>query len=171
MTSVARRRLSSGTHSPYNIKVVTFAALFLAGVLLLAISSLTNYRFLGGASASVQMSETTLKPFSLLVKLTFTAEEHKSTFLKDIAPLAEYVKQHELDTIAYEVLLSDKDPLQVLILERYKDKENAFLSVHRSSKPFLEFRPKLQALEQAGFVTIQGESYFDAGVGFGDRAH
>jgi quinol monooxygenase YgiN len=176
MTSVARRRLSSGTHSPYNIKVITFAALFIAGVLLLALSSVTNYRFLGGASASsasasAQMSGEKSKPFSLLVKLVFTAEEHKSTFLKDIAPLAEYVKLHELDTIAYEVLLSDKDPLQVLILERYKDKENAFLSVHRSSNPFLEFRPKLQALEQAGFVTIQGESYLDAGVGFGDRAN
>jgi quinol monooxygenase YgiN len=171
MTSVARRRLSSGTHSPYNIKVVTFVALLIAGVLLLALSSLTSYRFLGGASASAQMSGEKSKPFSLLVKLVFTAEEHKSTFLKDIAPLAEYVKLHELDTIAYEVLLSDKDPLQVLILERYKDKENAFLSVHRSSNPFLEFRPKLQALEQAGFVTIQGESYLDAGVGFGDRAN
>ena len=107
--------------------------------------------------------------FSLLVKLTFTEPKHKESFLADIAPLAQYVKEHELDTIAYEVLLSDKDPLRVLILERYKDKEHAFLTVHRTSQPFLDFRPKLQALQEAGHVTIDGESFLDAGVGFGDR--
>ena len=108
--------------------------------------------------------------FSLLVSLNFTEEKHKVTFLEDFAPLAAYVKEKEVDTIAYEVLLSDKDPLRVLIMERYKDKEEAYLQVHKTSEPFLEFRPKLQALQEAGLVTVDGESYIDSGLGFvGDR--
>lgn len=112
----------------------------------------------------------TTTPFSLLVTLQFSATEHKETFLKDIQPLAEYIKTSEPMTLAYEVLLSDKDPLQVLILERYQDKEVAFVQVHRSSEPFQAFRPKLQAMQEAGHVTVSGHSYLDAGLGFGDRA-
>jgi quinol monooxygenase YgiN len=116
------------------------------------------------------MSETTTTPaFSLVVTLKFTAEEHKQTFLREFAPLAAYIKDNEQDTIAYEVLLSDQDPLQAVIFERYRDKETAFLKVHRSSAPFLEFRPKLKALQEAGHVTIEGHSYIDSRVGFGDR--
>lgn len=107
--------------------------------------------------------------FSLFVTLQFSAEEHKETFLQDIAPLAAYIRNEEPDTIAYEVLLSDQDPLKVLVMERYKDKDNAFLKVHRSSPLFLEFRPKLKAMQEAGYVTIQGNSFLDSGVGFGDR--
>jgi hypothetical protein len=55
------------------------------------------------------------------------------------------------------------------VLERYKDKEHAYLTVHKSSGPFLAFRPKLLAMQDAGYVTISGHSYLDAKVGFGDR--
>ena len=108
-------------------------------------------------------------PFSLLVTLTFTENEHKEKFLQDIAPLAAYVRDHEPDTIAYQVMQSDKDPLRVLILERYRDKETAYLQVHRSTAEFLAFRPKLKAMEDAGYVSIAGESYVDSEIGFGDR--
>ena len=108
-------------------------------------------------------------PFSLFVTLTFTAAEHLETFKRDIAPLCEYIKASEPETISYEVLLSDKDPLKVLIMERYKDKENAFLKIHRSSAPFNEFRPKLKALQDGGFVTVDGDSFVDSQIGFGDR--
>jgi quinol monooxygenase YgiN len=107
--------------------------------------------------------------FSLLVTLQFSLAEHKEKFLRDFQPLADYVKVQELDTLAYEVLLSEKDPLQVMIMERYKDKDVAYLMVHKSSAPFLAFRPKLQAMQEAGHVTISGNSYLDSGVGFGDR--
>jgi quinol monooxygenase YgiN len=108
-------------------------------------------------------------PFSLLVTLLFTATEHKEQFLRDFAPVAAHVQAHEPDTLAYEVLLSDQDSLQVLVLERYKDKDHAYLIVHRSSEPFLAFRPKLKAMQDAGDVTVSGHSYLDAKVGFGDR--
>jgi quinol monooxygenase YgiN len=108
-------------------------------------------------------------PFSLFVTLTFTAPEHLETFKADIKPLCDYIKTSEPGTISYEVLLSDKNPLKVLVMERYKDKDEAFLTVHRSSAPFQEFRPKLKALQDAGFVTVDGDSFVDSQLGFGDR--
>jgi quinol monooxygenase YgiN len=108
-------------------------------------------------------------PFSLLVTLVFTAEEYKQLFLKEFAPLAIYVSKHEPQTIAYEALQSDQNPLQILIMERYRDKEVAYLQIHKSSQPFLEFRPKLTGMQEAGHVTISGHSYVDTMVGFGDR--
>ena len=116
------------------------------------------------------MSSVSDPAFSLLVKLEFKEESFKDQFLKDMAPLAKYVKEEEPDTLAYEVLFNDKDPLKVLVLERYKDKEIAFLKVHRSSLPFQEFRPKLKAMIDGGYVTMEGDSYIDSMLGFGDRA-
>lgn len=107
--------------------------------------------------------------FSLLVTLQFTAEEHKQEFFKIVKPLADYIQSSEPETLAFEVMLNDKDPLQVMLLERYQDKENAFLKIHKTSAVFLEYRPKLQAMQDAGHVTISGNSYLDSGLGFGDR--
>lgn len=151
-----------------------------AGLLVLfaltSVSSLTFAKFsnsnIRNKAASVAAKATptmSSQTFSLLVTLIFTDDVHKKSFLRDIAPLAQYVKDYELETIAYEVLLSDKDPLRVVILERYRNKDNAFLKIHRNSKQFLEFRPKLQAMQEAGHVSVDGESYMDAGIGFGDR--
>jgi len=108
-------------------------------------------------------------PFSLLVTMTFTTSDFKEQFLRDIAPVAAYVHEKELDTIAYEVLVSDQNPFQVMVLERYKNKDNAYLAVHKSSAPFLAFRPKLKAMQDAGHVAVSGHSYLDAQIGFGDR--
>mmetsp|Transcript_39740 Transcript_39740/g.95898 ORF Transcript_39740/g.95898 Transcript_39740/m.95898 type:complete len:238 (-) Transcript_39740:169-882(-) len=107
--------------------------------------------------------------FSLFVTLEFTSDVYLQQFLTDLKPVADYVRENERGTISYEVLRSDKDPLRVMLMERYKDKEVAYLQVHRSSEPFLEYRPKLKAMEEAGYVKIVGESYVDTGVGFGDR--
>lgn len=107
--------------------------------------------------------------FSLLVTLKFSSTEYKDQFLQDIQPVADHCRKNEPDTLAYEVLLSDQDPLQVLVLERYRDKEVAYLQVHKSSAPFLTFRPKLQAMQEGGHVQISGHSYLDAGVGYTGR--
>lgn len=101
--------------------------------------------------------------------MVFSAAEHRDDFLEAFRPFAAYVRDHEPKTISYEALQSDKDPLQVMLLERYEDKEVAYLQVHRSSKEFLEFRPKLKAIQDAGHVTMDGHSYVDTMIGFGDR--
>jgi quinol monooxygenase YgiN len=108
--------------------------------------------------------------FSLFVTLKFSDSQFKEDFLRDIALVATHVRNSEPDTLSYEVLLSDKDDLTVVVMERYRDKEHAFLRVHRNSQPFQEFRPKLKAMQDDGKVTISGESFLDSGIGFGDRA-
>lgn len=109
-------------------------------------------------------------PFSLFVTLTFTDEDHKRKFLdEDFGPYCAFVKEHEPTTLSYEALQSDQNPLQVLIMERYTDKEVAFLQTHRSTKEFLQFRPKLKEMQEAGFVKVEGASFYDTLLGFGDR--
>ena len=130
----------------------------------------TVIRFCNQGISLQTSAMTTASPvFSLLVTAQFDSVEHKLEMLGHFKAVAEHVKSHEPTTLAYEVLLSDKDPNQVMVLERYQDKENAFLKVHRSSAPFLEFRQKLQAMQDKGFVTLSGHSYLDSGVGFTDR--
>eukprot|EP00565_Helicotheca_tamesis_P006489 CAMPEP_0185732040 /NCGR_PEP_ID=MMETSP1171-20130828/14758_1 /TAXON_ID=374046 /ORGANISM="Helicotheca tamensis, Strain CCMP826" /LENGTH=134 /DNA_ID=CAMNT_0028401425 /DNA_START=146 /DNA_END=550 /DNA_ORIENTATION=- len=121
-------------------------------------------------NTSAAASSSLALPFSLIVTLKFKSKQHKDQFLIDVTPLASYIQKHEPTTLAYNVLLSDKDPLQVLLIERYEDKENAFLNIHRSSEEFQEFRSKLKAMEENEFVEIDGHSYLDSSVGFGDRA-
>jgi quinol monooxygenase YgiN len=118
----------------------------------------------------LRKSSTSEPIFSLMVTLDFQSIDDVQQFQKDIEPVAVHVRNHEPDTLAYEVLLSDKDPLQVLIMERYRNKDVAYLQVHKSSAPFLAFRPKLQAMQESGRVLrMSGNSYLDSGVGFGDR--
>jgi quinol monooxygenase YgiN len=107
------------------------------------------------------------KPFSLMVKLTFTELQHQQQFLQDITPLCQYIQEHEsTTTLAYEILLSDQNPLQVLIMERYVDKEHAFLQIHKTSIPFLEFRTKLQTMQNHQHIIVEGSSYYDSGIGY-----
>jgi quinol monooxygenase YgiN len=119
--------------------------------------------------------------FTLLVTLQFTTQEYQRQFLQDFAPLADHVRKEEPDTLAYEVLLPEKKEDNtkddtdtttlhtILLLERYRNKEVAYKQVHRSSVPFLQFRAKLQSMIDAGYVTLSGQSYFDAGIGFVGR--
>mmetsp|Transcript_4006 Transcript_4006/g.10478 ORF Transcript_4006/g.10478 Transcript_4006/m.10478 type:complete len:174 (-) Transcript_4006:67-588(-) len=145
----------------------------LLSLLVLTASFIYLSRQSSASAASLQSpamtTTSTLPVFSLLVTAQFSSIEYKKQFLLDIDPVAKYVRSSEPDTLAYEVLLSDKDSLQVLVLERYKDKENAYLKVHKTSAPFLQFRSKLQAMIDKGQVKISGHSYLDSTIGFGDR--
>lgn len=107
--------------------------------------------------------------FTLLVTMRFKSKIYVEQFLSDVRPVCQYVKNQEPTTLAYEVLQSDEDPLLLTFLERYADKEEAYLKTHKSGKAFLEFRPKLKAMQDAGNVEITGQSYLDTMVGFGDR--
>lgn len=156
--------------SPKRMKaILMFWAVLLMCCFIVGTNTSTDFWLLFANAFSLQSSNNNDPVFSLLVTLEFSGEEFKKKFLKDIQPVAEHCKANEPGTLAYEVLLSDKDPLQVLVLERYQDKEVAYLQVHKSSTPFLEFRAKLQAMQEGGHVRISGHSYLDSMVGFGDR--
>jgi quinol monooxygenase YgiN len=116
------------------------------------------------APATKQLRESSLHPFFLGVTIQFPNEADLKTFETEFKPLAKYVEEKELGTISYILMHSDKDPLQVMILERYKNKDY-YLNVHKSSKEFLEFRAKLNTLIERGAV-VNGHSYIESNVGF-----
>jgi quinol monooxygenase YgiN len=60
---------------------------------------------------------------------------------------------------------SDKEATRGMIVERYLDKDNAFLAVHKTSETFLEFRKELQKMQTDGKVKLDGESYQE-GIGY-----
>lgn len=94
--------------------------------------------------------------------MTFRRSEDVEIFKAAFAPLAVVVKENEAGTLSYGLAISDKDPLMVLIFERYVDKDDAYLRVHRSSESFQVFRPQLAALK----ANISGESYIESDLGF-----
>lgn len=104
----------------------------------------------------------TLGAFWLVVQVTFRRSKDVETFKTAFAPLAALVKENEGGTLSYGLAQSDKDPRMVLIFERYTDKDDAYLQVHRSSEPFQVFRPQLAALR----ANISGESYIESDLGF-----
>ena len=102
----------------------------------------------------------------LIVKMKFDDAKKIETLKEIFSSLARYIKANEPTTLAYELMLSDKDPLVATIFERYADKEKAYLEIHRSSKPFERFRPKLAALAPE----MDGHSYYEHGTaGFMQR--
>lgn len=103
--------------------------------------------------------------FHLGVIIKFKDSNTKQYVKEAFTPLAKYISRSEPDTISYEWLDSDKDPLQVFILERYKSKLS-YENIHRHSKYFLMFREKLQSKVSSGDVSLSGHSYIESNIGF-----
>lgn len=111
--------------------------------------------------------------FVLLVNMKFVSIIHRDKFLTLIEPVCKDVRANEgpdrgssRTTLSYQVAISDKDPLLVVVMERYNDKDNGYLTVHRSGKEFLKFREQLKGMQSDGHVEIMGESYLETGLGF-----
>ena len=120
--------------------------------------------------------------FILAVNLKFSTLANRDTFLQLIDPVCKDVLAKEgplskqpsstVDssstetTLSYKVAISDKDPLLVLVFERYSDKDNGYLKVHRSGTEFLNFREKLKVMQEEGGVVVQGESYLETELGY-----
>lgn len=102
----------------------------------------------------------------LLVELDFERESDVRRFLEGIDEVVEHVRRHEPGTLSYEVALSDKVPTKVVVMERYEDRENAYLDAHKSSAAFLAFRQKLRVMQDQHLVKVSGHSYRETGLGF-----
>ncbi|RYH05478.1 antibiotic biosynthesis monooxygenase [archaeon] len=102
--------------------------------------------------------------FFLGVTIKFPNATDKDAFKVIFTPLAKYVEEKEFGTISYILMESDKDPLQIMILERYQDKDY-YLSIHRSSGEFKAFREKFQEMIARG-ASVDGSSYIETDVGF-----
>eukprot|EP00928_Gymnodinium_smaydae_P064809 TRINITY_DN48069_c0_g1_i1.p1 TRINITY_DN48069_c0_g1~~TRINITY_DN48069_c0_g1_i1.p1 ORF type:complete len:174 (-),score=28.26 TRINITY_DN48069_c0_g1_i1:314-799(-) len=105
------------------------------------------------------------KAWTLSVQLRFTDEASRDAMLEAWAVIARFVRDEEPFCLSYEAVQSDKDPLLLIVNERYTSKKE-YMDLHRSSAAFDEFRPKLKALQDAGKVSITGESGNELGLGF-----
>ena len=93
--------------------------------------------------------------------MKFDSTKDRDAFINVWSPLGDYVKHHEPTTLAFELSIADTDPCMILVYERYVDKEEAFLKIHRSSPAFLKFKE-----DQAGIkCQITGQSYYETGLG------
>jgi quinol monooxygenase YgiN len=105
--------------------------------------------------------------FQLVVSLKFTGIQDKLYFETIFKPLAAYVQRNEAaTTLSYVMSENDSDEKHVQIFERYKDKEDAYLTIHKSSQQFLDFRAKLKEMERTHRVKIEGQSYVEKGIGY-----
>ena len=149
-------------------RVIVLTATKLA--LLLTSSVLMGY-FIGNSK--------TTKPangaFVLLVNMKFSSLDLRDKFLKLIEPVCGDVFANESPvgsrgstktTLSYQVAISDKNPLMIVVMERYSDKDNGYLTVHRSGNEFQKFREILKGMQDKGDVEISGESYLETSLGF-----
>jgi quinol monooxygenase YgiN len=113
--------------------------------------------------------------FVLLVNMKFISVELRDKFLELIEPVCQDVINNESPagsrgstqtTLSYQVAISDKNPLTVVVMERYLDKDYGYLNVHRSGTEFLKFRELLKGMQERGEVEIDGESYVETRLGF-----
>lgn len=108
--------------------------------------------------------EASKQAWCLCVKMKFK-DYGRVIKLKDLLePYALWVHANESNTLAYQLMTSDKDPLTVCIFERYVDKDS-YEKVHKSSDEFQKLRPAIEALEPE----VDGHSYYE-GSGYMARS-
>lgn len=134
-------------------------------VLLVLLGATLQWSFGQWARQRLATNRTADRAWMLIVKLTFTSEASLQTFLRDFAPMAAAVRDHEAGTLSYEACQSDKDPLSITLVERYRTKAD-YLDYHKSTRHFLKFRPRLQKLQDSGEVVVTGESVTELGLGY-----
>lgn len=59
-----------------------------------------------------------VQAFLLLIQHDYKSIRDRDAFIELFKPLAKYVTQHEPETLAYELAISDKDPHKLLVFER-----------------------------------------------------
>jgi len=59
-----------------------------------------------------------VQAFLLLIQHEYKSIRDRDAFIELFKPLAKYVTQHEPETLAYELAISDKDPHKLLVFER-----------------------------------------------------
>ena len=97
--------------------------------------------------------------WALIIQLRFKDTSVRDDFLKFWAVLARYVRDYEPFCDLFEAVQSDKDPLLIIVDERYSSKED-YTGAHRSSTAFAEFRPQMKKLQDEGLLDVSGESGF-----------
>jgi hypothetical protein len=149
-----------------------------ANIALIVTSSVLAGYFIGRHNAASKIkgeSRDNNGAFVLLVNMKFTSLSHRDTFLALIEPVCKDVIANESPigprgssqtTLSYQVAISDKNPLMVLVMERYSNKDHGYLTVHKSGSEFLKFREQLKGMQDRGEVQVEGESYLETSLGY-----
>lgn len=101
--------------------------------------------------------------FILSIEVQFNSDQGLQQFRELFTSMAQWVQSNEPGTISYSMAVSDKDPLQALVFERYIDKD-AYLNIHKTSSEFLEFKRKIVEMNDEGVKDrlgwkMTGQSY------------
>ena len=73
-----------------------------------------------------------MQAFLLVITHEYKTIRDRDLFISLFEPLAKYVIQHEPETLAYELSISDRNPLKIIIFERYDVHRSVLYHVHRS---------------------------------------
>ena len=106
--------------------------------------------------------------FTLCVTLRFHRPTVKVSFQELFEPYARWVEINEPTTLSYQLLQSDSNALEIMLLERYNSK-SAYLDIHKKSVQFVAYKEKLIRLKgtnSSDTFEISGSSYYNAGIGF-----
>ena len=127
-----------------SVLLVAASLLLMTGVALLSSSP--------SSSTSQSLRHTNNKnAFFLGITITFIDKSSKDAFIELFAPYAQFVAANEPTTISYELCQSDKNELQLFIIERYVSKE-AYLNIHRKTNEFQVFREKLGKMSDVSSI-------------------
>ena len=148
------RAIVLSTTKTVTVVGITFLLGYLAG------------RWTMGKAAVEEVRRSSDGAFALLVSLKFESIAYRDRFLKLARPVCEDVASREKKTLSYKIAISDKDETLVMFLERYTDKDDAYLKIHKSGNEFLRFREELKGMQDRGEVEISGESYIETDLGF-----
>merc|ERR1719336_89270 len=85
-------------------------------------------------------------PYVLTVHVSFPDEENMSLWLQCVQELASSVHRDEPGCLTFSVSHDTKDPLKVLLLERYVDR-HAF-EIHKRTDAFKSFVQSLKSIKR-----------------------
>ena len=103
-------------------------------------------------------------PWIQIVKLKFDSATKVADLTALFAAFSAYVQANEPTTLSFSMATSDKDPLSIVLFERFADKDKAYIGVHRSSSEYVKFTLGLKKLAPVQ----ETNGYFDT-VGFVGR--
>jgi len=103
--------------------------------------------------------------FLLVVRLAFRSADERDAWVAVWRPLAAAVRGREPRTLAFELSVSDRDPLHVVVVERYASRDD-YSNVHRATPAFAEFKKRSAALPFFESIAVEGDSYLETGIGF-----
>ena len=85
----------------------------------------------------------------MYVELEFTNARAAKELVRAWRECADWCRTRERGLLHYEISQSNKDELTYSIFERYAS-ETAYAVTHKATEAYKTFRPKMQALQDAG---------------------